>query len=161
MNHEQWLGQIRLVRTITMKAMDGLTEEMADIQPPGFSNTIRWQFGHILTVQETIFTHFAGEASQLDESIFQLFSNGTTPSNWTSPPPTLPELRDLLEGQSQHLCTHYANRMDELALKPFKRLGYQMNTIGEMLLFSLHHEGIHHGCIMSLRKAVEHNMKQA
>lgn len=160
MNQEQWLSQFRLVRAITLNAMDGLTEELADLQPPGYSNTMRWHFGHILTVQETIFTHFAGDPPQLDEMILRLFANGTSPAKWTAVPPALPELHRLLENQVDHLCRDYGDRLDEPALKPFRRLGHQMDTLGEMLAFSLHHEGIHLGYIAGLRKAAAHALDQ-
>ncbi|MEO3943910.1 DinB family protein [Gorillibacterium sp. CAU 1737] len=154
MNQEQWLGQIRLVRRITLQAMEGVTEVAADIQPAGFPNTLRWHFGHILTVQETVFTHFAGEASKLSSKIFTLFSNGTVPKEWSFPPPSLLELRQLLEAQLSYIESAYAHRMDETAIKPFRRLGHTMYTLGELLLFSLHHEGIHLGYINSLKKAI-------
>ncbi|WP_438431814.1 DinB family protein [Gorillibacterium sp. sgz500922] len=155
MNQEQWLGQLRLVRSITLRAMDGLTEELADLQPLGFSNTIRWQFGHILTVQETVVTHFAGDPPLLDPALFRLFANGTRPADWKQPPPPLSELYRLLEEQGEAIRRIYVPRWGEPAVKPFRRLGHPLHTIGELFAFSLHHEGIHVGQISCLRKAAE------
>jgi len=158
MNQEQWLGQLRLVRSITLGALDGVTEELADAEPPGFPNTIRWQFGHILTVHETIVTHFAGDPPGLDGSIFRLFANGTRPADWSQTPPTLPELRRLLEDQCEQVCRNYAARLDDMAIKPFRRLGHSLRTLGELFTFSMHHEGIHVGQIACLRKAAERTL---
>jgi hypothetical protein len=57
--------------------------------------------------------------------------------------------------QTGYICEALGSRLDERAPKPFVRLGREMATIGEILNFSLYHEGLHHGAIGGLRKAMK------
>ncbi|MFC0216653.1 DinB family protein [Paenibacillus chartarius] len=154
MNSEQLLRQVELVRAITLTAFDHLDEELADRQPAGFPNNIRWNLGHILITQEQLATHFAGMEPQLPPEYLRWFGNKTKPSDWTETTPTLQELKHRLQIQTAYICDKLGPRLDDPALKPFVRLGREMTTIGEVLTHSLYHEGLHQGAILGLRKAI-------
>lgn len=155
MTGEQLLRQVELVRAITLTAFDGVTESDADVQPKGFPNTIRWNLGHILIVQEQLAIHFARMQPRLPEHFLKLFGNKTRPSDWTIEPPSLAELKERLFAQTGYVCGELGHRLEKQAVKPFVRLGREMATIGEILNFSLHHEGLHYGAIGGLKKAIE------
>jgi uncharacterized damage-inducible protein DinB len=154
MDAEMLLNQAELVRAITLTAFDSLTEELSDIQPPGYNNTIRWNLGHILIVQEQLGIHFCAMRPQLPEHYVKLFGNRTKPADWTVEPPRLDTLQNLLKEQTAHIRQELGHRLDEAAAKPFVRLGREMKTIGEILNHSLFHEGIHIGAISGLKKAI-------
>lgn len=61
MNEEMIFKQINLVRQNTLNEMENLTEEQADQMPEGFRNTIRWNLGHIYTVQNALISKFGGK----------------------------------------------------------------------------------------------------
>lgn len=155
MTKEQLLNQIEVVRSITLKVLEDLTEEEADLMPPGFNNTIRWNLGHILIVQDQLARHFAGIEGQLPAEYITLFNNGTKPADWQTSPPSLTELAQHLKAQTLSIRENLTERLDELATKPFHRLGFKMETIGEILNFSIHHEGVHFGIINGLRHAIQ------
>jgi uncharacterized damage-inducible protein DinB len=154
MTSEQLLKQIEVVRSITLKIFEDLTEEEADQMPNGFSNTIRWNLGHILIVQDQLANHFAGIPGQLPAEYISLFNNGTKPADWHITPPSLDVLAQHLKEQTRSIRENLTGRLDELATKPFTRLGFKMKTIGEILNFSIHHEGVHFGIINGLRHAI-------
>ncbi|HJV46844.1 MAG TPA: DinB family protein [Bacillota bacterium] len=155
MKSGQLLNQVELVRALTLETFDSLTEEMADIIPAGFNNNIRWNLGHILIVQDQLAAQFASIPAQLPIDFMTLFGNHTSPRDWNRQVPTLEQLANELRNQVGHIRGHLENRLEEAARKPFKRLDYRMETIGEILAFSLHHEGLHLGVIGSLRKAIQ------
>ncbi len=155
MNSDRLIRQVELIRAITLKTLEPIEEEVIDYIPTGYSNSIRWNLGHILIVQDQLATHFAGVESQLPSNYITLFGNRTKPSDWDIEPPSLAMLAFDLERQTQRIQETLGHRLEEAAKKIFVRLGYEMTTIGELLNFSLHHEGIHVGIIQGLKRAIE------
>jgi uncharacterized damage-inducible protein DinB len=155
MENEQIIKQVELVRSITLHTVDQITDEIANIIPAGFNNNIRWNLGHILIVQDQLASQFAGIPQQLAPEYLQLFANHTSPKDWKTPVPRLKDITEQLTRQTEFIKTHLENRLQEKAVKPFKRMGYEMTTIGEILSFSLHHEGMHVGVIGVQRRQIE------
>ncbi|KIL39915.1 hypothetical protein SD70_16955 [Gordoniibacillus kamchatkensis] len=154
MNRDQLLVHVDLVRAITLAVFDTLDEAQADVQPDGFPNTIRWNLGHILITQEQLAVNFAGMQPQLPASYLKLFGSRTRPSEWTVQPPSLAEIKERLAAQPAYVREHLGDRLAEQVKKPFVRLGFELATIGQILLHSLYHEGLHQGAIGGLRKAI-------
>jgi uncharacterized damage-inducible protein DinB len=154
MTNDMVLRQVEVVRAITLQKLESITEDEADIMPKGFNNTIRWNFGHILIVQDQLASNFAGLPQQLSQEFITLFGNRTRPSEWQVEPPTLKTLKYELEKQNAYIKESLGNRLQEKAVKPFVRLGFKMETIGEILAFSLHHEGMHTGVIYAIQRAI-------
>ncbi len=143
--------QVELIRGRTMEVFNNIMEEQADIQPAGFNNTIRWNLGHILTVQELMAFSFMNEPMALPEDLMKLFVPGSKPSEWESTPPTLEALSNLLQEQTARIKQKLTGRMDEKLAKPFK----DFQTVGEVLNYSIYHEGIHTGFLNALRRVVQ------
>jgi uncharacterized damage-inducible protein DinB len=157
MTNDKVLRQVEAVRAITLQKVESITEDEADIMPKGFNNTIRWNVGHILIVQDQLASNFAGLPQQLSPEFVTLFGNRTRPSEWQRQiePPTLQTLSYELKRQTAYIKESLGNRLQEKAKKPFIRLGFKMETIGEILTFSLHHEGMHTGIIYAIQRAIE------
>jgi uncharacterized damage-inducible protein DinB len=155
MTNEMVLRQVEVVRAITLQKVESITEDVADIMPKGFNNTIRWNVGHILIVQDQLASNFAGLPQQLSPEFVTLFGNRSRPSEWKVEPPTLQVLSNELKKQTAYIKESLYNRLQEKATKPFVRLGFRMETIGEILAFSLHHEGMHTGVISAIQRVIE------
>lgn len=149
MKEEMIFQQINLVRQNTLNEMANLTEEQADLVPVGFNNSIRWNLGHIFTVQNGLILQFGGKVTETPVHYFELFAPGTKPADWSAEVPPLHELKQLLEEQPAKLKEALAGQLDEQAAKAFKTL----TTVGEILNFSIFHEGMHLGAIKGLKKA--------
>lgn len=147
MNEEQIFQQINLIRKATLKEMDHLTEEQADKQPEGFKNTIRWNLGHIYVVQNSLIAKFGGKPVETPSSYLKLFSPGTKPADWQGDVPSLSELKKELEEQPLKLKEALAGQLDDEAAEAFLSLP----TVGEILNFTLYHEGVHTGMIKALK----------
>jgi len=150
MTNEILFLQLDLVRERTLQQLELTTEETADIMPAGYNNTLRWHLGHIATVQESLCFKLAGEPFKLPETYPGLFANGTKPADWTLQPPTLEELKSILTEQPLRIKQKLYSRTADKLVQPFKG----MDTVGAVIAFSLYHEGVHTGYMMSMRKTI-------
>ncbi|WP_379134566.1 DinB family protein [Paenibacillus sp. sgz500958] len=146
--------QLAFVRMRISQAMQGVTEEMADLIPAGYRNSLRWQLGHIYVVCERFSFQFIGLPLHLPEGFKELFENGTSPL--TAPEslalPTLPELEGLLAEQQIRIREQLGDRMQE-HMPPYTTSGgMTMETPEQFLSFNLYHEGLHTSVIKMYKK---------
>ncbi|SIT89606.1 DinB family protein [Edaphobacillus lindanitolerans] len=150
----RWKGRIGMeelifrhmetVRGLTLRASDAVPEGTVDRVPAGFSNSIRWNFGHIAFVQERLVYEVMGEDSGLPDTFREYFAAGTSPAGWTGAPPSMQEIRAALAAQPGRIRESRKKGTDEPLLRPFtNKMGVTFRTSGETLLFSLYHEGLH------------------
>ncbi|SFB23726.1 MULTISPECIES: DinB family protein [unclassified Bacillus (in: firmicutes)] len=140
-----------MTRYFFFREMNGLTEEMANVQPAGFNNNIRWHVGHVLTVTEQFMFGFPKKSQHLPENYPQLFGNGTKPADWTGEVPTLDELKSHLENQLERLKIVPEESLDQELKQPFRGL----KTFGELANMALYHEAHHMGQIHAMKRIVE------
>lgn len=148
MNEEKIFQQVDFIRQRTLDEMEGLTEEQADKVKEGFNNTIRWNLGHIYTAQNVLISKFGGKNIEMPPRYLELFGPGSIPADWEGDIPTLSELKQRLEEQPKKLKEALTGQLHDKAKEPFQFL----TTVGEILNFSLYHEGLHTGIIKSLKK---------
>ncbi|GGH73152.1 putative damage-inducible protein DinB [Pullulanibacillus pueri] len=147
---------LEFVRQRTINAVKDLSDKTLDTVPKGFNNNIRWNLGHVYVVQERFAFQTTGETVQIPENYLRLFSPGTKPADWNEQVPTLEELLKALEEQAQRIQETFQNRLDEQVKKPFTTgSGLTLNTVGELLTFSLYHEGMHFQTISLLKRFSE------
>ena len=86
---------------------------------------------------------------------YLLFNMGSSPTDWTTEPPSLEQLRTYLEEQPDRIIKTFSGRLSEVGEKPFT-LGPDttFTRLDEVLLFSIWHEGLHQGAINSMKRAL-------
>lgn len=142
--------QMDIARDRTLQLLEAITEEAADVLLPGYNNTLRWHLGHIATVHENLCLRRTGETFELPDNYPALFANGTKPAEWNETPPSLATLRTLLAEQPARLKDKLASRLDGRLPEPFRGL----ETVAGIVGFSIAHEGIHTGYMMSMRRGI-------
>jgi uncharacterized damage-inducible protein DinB len=155
MNEKMLFDQFEFARNITLQVAQGITEENADLTPNGFSNTLRWQLGHIYVSVEGIVFHFAGEMPNLPVGYMELFNTGTKPSEWNITPPSVEEMLPLLTEQVKRVKETFGGRLDEKLAQPLPIGPLKLETIGELLSFASFHESEHIGIVKSLKNALK------
>jgi uncharacterized damage-inducible protein DinB len=146
-------NQLKVIRSNTIDAVKELSESQADLVPKGFNNNIRWNLGHVYLVQERFAFGFTKEPMQLPDEFTELFGRDTKPSEWKVQPPTLPELIRLLEDQTIRIKEKLNDRLDETVANPLAMpSGLTLKTLGEFLIFSMYHEGMHVQTIKMLKR---------
>lgn len=147
----------RFSRVYALAVTQKVSEERADVVPPGFRNNIRWNLGHMLVGFESIVSEALGIETEAPEGYLKLFEGGTSPADWAgagAPVPGLPELRKLLDEQSARLSGLLAGHLEEKLAKPFAVGPYvEYRTVGEVLDFAIYHEAVHLGFIKGLLAA--------
>lgn len=148
MNEEQIFKQVDMVRQSTLKEMEGVSEEQADQIPDGFRNNIRWNLAHIYVTQNILLSDYGGKNIETSARDLEMFAPGTKPADWEREAPTLEEIKQQLTEQTDKLKEVLSGQMDDEAKEAFMSLP----TVGEILNFTLHHEGVHAGIIKAIKK---------
>src|SRR5690625_4561434 len=100
-------------RTSTLILLPKLEENLWDIQPDGFPNTIRWNAGHIYVTADDFLTD-ADETYEVKRpDWFDLFLDGTRPSEWTGDIPSKEEIMEALREQDIYIQRFFENNLQE------------------------------------------------
>ncbi|WP_347550923.1 DinB family protein [Pseudalkalibacillus hwajinpoensis] len=153
MDDAQLIKQFTFWRYRTIQALEASTEEIADKLPEGFSNTVRWNIGHILVTAELVLHRFTGMENNLPDHYSSLFKAGTHPTEWTVEPPDLIELKHHLLEQNNRFKS-LEGKLNEQLENPFSIGSYlTLETVSELLLFLMNHENLHLGTISGIKRA--------
>jgi uncharacterized damage-inducible protein DinB len=149
------IRHLETVREITEQMIKKIPEEISDIVPKGFNNNIRWNFGHIASVQEKLVFRILGEEMGIPKEYEQFFGAGTKPADWEGTPPSLAEIAVVLTEQKTRIKDFIQGRLHEKLPTPFtNRAGITFYTLGETLLFSFYHEALHVETIKRLYRSI-------
>jgi hypothetical protein len=144
------------VRGITKEFIQQIPEEIADIVPTGFNNSIRWNFGHIAFIQERLVFAVLGEELDVPSNYEELFSAGTKPADWKETPPSLADIFIVLTEQTSRIRESIQGNINKTLPAPFtNRLGITFHNRGETFLFSFYHEAMHMEAIKRIYRAIK------
>ncbi|QUG41868.1 DinB family protein [Psychrobacillus sp. INOP01] len=154
---EQTIFQhMQIVRGITEKSIQQIPEEIADIIPNGFTNNIRWNFGHIAYIQEKLVFGVSGEKMILPQAYETFFSAGTKPADWIGIAPSIAEISVELIAQKQRIKDSLPGSLQKRLPEPFtNKAGITFHTLGETFLFSFYHEALHIETIKRIYRAIK------
>lgn len=148
------IQQAGLARGYTLGLLKKANEGAWDTLPAGFSNTIRWNAGHIYVSAE----HFLSQALNAYEpshsAWFPFFATGSSPSTWQGTPPSADELITALKEQGKRISQVGESKLGHV-LETSISLGdlLTMKTVDDVIQFNTWHEGIHAGLIDGLVRA--------
>ncbi len=146
--------EFEIIRTRLHARIAEISDEVADIQPEGFNNTIRWNIGHLLVVTEGFL--FPVEQN-LPAQYKELFAPRTKPSDWNGEVPTIAELIEQLTKQYDRMKEIPNEKFNEKLAEPV--LGN--DTVGELAVFGCFHESYHLGQIMAMKRTIEASLAKS
>lgn len=146
--------QMVWLRKLTLRTFKGVTEEIADIIPQGFKNSIRWNLGHVYLDQFAWLQHLTGDKMPYPEEFPKLFNYGTNPTQWEGEPPSLETLSQLLTEQPLYIKEAFKDRLDD---EYDKKSG--MYTVRQVLVRTLMHESMHLNTINAYKRIIKANSK--
>lgn len=111
------INTAKTVRQVVLQQVQAIPEELFDIQPEGFNNTIRWNIGHIIYWMDKYSTHSFGSPSAIPTQYEVLFNSGTKPSDWTITPPSKEELTQLLKEQLSGFSEMKPELLDKICIR--------------------------------------------
>ncbi len=142
-------------RTSTLILLPKLEEDLWDIQPEGFPNTIRWNAGHVYAEADA-FLKDADASYEITRPHYQtLFADGTRPSEWTGEVPSKDEIIDALIEQDKYIQAFFKDKLEETASVTRDINKTLLDTKDASLQFVTWHEGIHLGIMKSIRDALK------
>ncbi|MGM1047536.1 DinB superfamily protein [Paenibacillus uliginis N3/975] len=147
----------KLVHNMALQQIQAIPEELFDIQPPQFNNTIRWHVGHVISSLNYFLSLAVPFNFEIPESYGGLFGTGTRPSEWTTTPPTKEELVKYFSGQLESLAGISPSALEQSLKAPIDLGKMHFETAGELVNFALIHEAMHIGNISSMLKVIQHN----
>jgi len=142
-------------RQLVIGSTQAIPEEIYDMTPAGFNNTIRWNVGHIATMLNWFLSAGPALNTKLPESYVGLFMSGTKPADWTAAPPSKEELIQYLSLQLDDLSRFNHESLIMPLDVPFEMGPLKFATAGEVFNFAFIHEAVHLGVISSLVKALQ------
>ncbi|PIC79326.1 hypothetical protein CSV75_12065 [Sporosarcina sp. P18a] len=148
------LQQFSMARGYTLSLCKRADESAWDVQPKGFSNTVRWNVGHIYSLTED-FLHRAMNDYPVDKLEWsEFFATGTSPSTWPSSAPTEEELITAMKDQGKRISKLTEQQLTHRLSTPLSIGTFiTMETVDEVLQFLTWHEGLHAGVIDGLLRA--------
>ncbi|WP_050613716.1 DinB family protein [Bacillus testis] len=149
--HEILFNQLNDYRQQLIHLLHTVSEEQADMIPDGFHNNIRWNAGHIYLDQYLWIQHLTKEPIYIPEEYHNWFGHGTSPTVWQTSPPTMKNLILQLSNQVNYIKEKYGNRL-EIEYAPIES---GMQTLSQVLVRTIYHEGIHLSHIQLLKRFLE------
>ncbi|MCJ8013863.1 DinB family protein [Paenibacillus sp. KQZ6P-2] len=129
-----------------------LPEEIRNVVPEGFNNSIHWQLGHLLTVTNHIVFQFAGKESVIPDHYKAFFGPSTKPADWTEEAPAWDTLIEELTRQCKLIEDTFGGKLQEPLT--VKENFAKAETVGEILVMNISHESSHSGIINAMIKVL-------
>ena len=147
------IDALRSTRHFVLNLMENYTYEQLTTIPDGFSNSMLWNFGHIVVVQQLLIYGLSGNDLHLDKSIVHLFKKGATGKETLSEK----EFEDL-KTQSLELVNQLEKDYERICKTDYTQfmtgLNVELNSIDEAIEFNNIHEAVHIGVMMGIGKLV-------
>ncbi len=150
------INTAKSVRQMVIQQIESIPEELLDIQPKQFGNTIRWNIGHMITALDGMLSLGLTFNSNLPESYPSLFKTGTRPSEWTATPPSKTELVQFLSQQLNAISEVSPSILEEPLKSPIQMGPLKFESVGELFNFAMIHETMHSTAISYLLKVIKY-----
>ncbi|MCA0985682.1 DinB family protein [Guptibacillus algicola] len=149
------LDQFNKVRSWSIGEAESLSEDIVNVQPEGFNNTIKWHLGHIITETEYFLFELTRMEVKLPNTYNDFFAPGTKPATWQGESPLLSELVSSLKIQAErvHLLS------EEKLVHKLDKPKHGFNTAADSVSFSVLHESLHLGQLISMKQMIKYTSK--
>ncbi len=132
---------------------EGLSEAQLLKVPPGLRNNILWNLGHLIVDNCDMIYRPAHLQPPHPESFNALFAAGTSPADWSSPPP-IAEVREVSGDLAKRITDDYRNDRFSRFDPGLVVSGWPVTNLEETLAYVANHTAIHLGIMMTLRRLV-------
>ncbi|MZQ81988.1 DinB family protein [Paenibacillus sp. 5J-6] len=156
---ETIIGTAKTVHQVALHKVQSISEELFDLQPDSYNNTIRWNVGHMIYWMDAYMKLGFSKDSAIPESYASFFNSGTLPANWNQTPPSKVELIEQLSAQLNQISELSPESLEAPFETPLQFGPLTFHKVGELLNFGVVHEGMHLATCDCLLKVIENNSK--
>lgn len=143
----------RTSRKVLLHFLESYSLQQLNATPPGFSNNIIWNVGHIVVVQQMLVYKLSGLPMMISNEMVEKYKRGTKPESAVSES-ELAEIKALLFSTIDQT----QRDIDASIFKDFHEFttmsGYTIADAASAIEFNNYHEAVHTGFIMSIRKFI-------
>ncbi len=142
------LGIWKTGRENIARLLSRVSAEQMNTIPPGFSNNIAWNLGHLIVVQQSLVYRLSGLEMNVAPRLNDLYKPGTRPGEPLGPD-AIGELKTLLLTTVETTLEDYARGKFGPYMGLTTGRGFTLETLEDGLAFNNFHEGLHAGIIMA------------
>jgi len=140
-------------RKISLDFFEKYTLEQLNKIPAGFNNNLIWNIGHIIAAQQFLIYKGSNNPMHVPDAFFDTYKAGTKPTG------ILSQLEaDELKGLLMSLIVKTEEDLQNGIFKGYNErttlTGFHLGSVKDAFEFNNYHEGLHLGCMMSIRKFV-------
>jgi hypothetical protein len=140
-------------RKIYLSFLEGYSLEQLNKIPEGFNNNLVWNLGHIVVVQQLLVYRGSNQPMAVSMEMVNKYKPGSKPTE----PVTQEEvnqIKELMESLVAKTEEDYKNGIFTTYNEFTTSTGFHLASVQDALEFNNYHEGLHLGCLMSLRKFI-------
>jgi hypothetical protein len=138
-------------RGLYQNFLDNYSLEQLNTIPPGMSNNLIWNIGHVIVSQQKLVYALSGLPMHIPDSLFEKYQNGSRPDGKTTQA-EVDEIKKLLSEMVEKTKSDF----EEGVFKEFHpyqtKTGFHLGTWKEAMEFNNYHEGIHLGIMLQIKK---------
>lgn len=121
--------------------------------PDGFRNNLIWNIGHIIVSQQALVYKGSGQPMKVSNDLVALYARGSKPDRDITAE-EMDELKILLVALPMETEADYKAGLFSVYNARLSEMGYTLDTVEDAIAFNNHHEALHFGIMMQLRKFV-------
>lgn len=145
------INMFKYSRTSTLILLSNIDEAIWDKQPEPFSNTIRWNAGHVYAESESFLNDADHNYKVTRPDWADIFIDGTRPTEWPDRVPSKDEIIDALKDQEARVEAFFRGKNPNKVSKIRDVNGLLLETVDASIQFITWHEGIHLGITKAYR----------
>lgn len=140
-------------RNLYAKLLENYSLEQLNAIPPGFSNNLIWNLGHIIVAQQGLVYRLSGLPMNVSMELYETYRNGSKPTGATTQK-EVDELKALLLPLMETTISDYAAGKFTTYTEYTTSTGFHLASVNEAIAFNNYHEGTHLGMMMNIRKFI-------
>lgn len=129
------------------------TAEQLNKIPDGFKNNLIWNIGHIIVSQQSLVYKGSNQPMKVSDDLLALYARGTKPERDITPE-EIDELKILLVALPMETEADYKAGLFKEYNSRKSEMGYDLEKVEDAIAFNNHHEALHMGIMMQLRKFI-------
>ena len=144
---------LKTSRQLCANYFDKYSLEQLNKTPSSFNNNLIWNIGHIVVAQQSIIYKGANLPMNISDDLFNLYKSGTKPEREITQNEAN-ELKTLLFSLPEQTEKDFAAGKFVSYNERTTGTGFHLASVMDAFEFNNYHEGLHLGCMMSIRKFV-------
>ncbi|MFZ1751585.1 MAG: DinB family protein [Saprospiraceae bacterium] len=151
MSYQNALTITRQNRKALRKLMGFYTIEQLNKIPVGFNNSIIWNCGHILSVQQMLTNGLANMPFETSSDLVNQYAPGTKPKQYSDAAEVDHIKAMLIQTLDQLEHNIHEHKFDQMS--PFMTaLKFEINDLDSAVTFNQYHEALHMGHMLNISK---------